>query len=103
MNVCMDSFSRPISLLILLLQLLATVSDKPESSQYTRDVVEALTCLQSTGNTTVLLDLLLSILSRPQRYLRSIVHFIFVHMLPWMKSRHVRHMFQVSGVSTIWE
>ncbi|VDM43992.1 unnamed protein product [Toxocara canis] len=94
--------TRPLTILALLLNIWANTSPHGEQQHaYLKAATEVVSIAEmlSHESTTeepfsVLIDLLLSLLSRPYRYHRSLVHFVFASILPQLNIKNLLHIFE---------
>uniref|UniRef100_A0A1I7XPY2 ARM repeat-containing protein n=1 Tax=Heterorhabditis bacteriophora TaxID=37862 RepID=A0A1I7XPY2_HETBA len=93
-----EGTKRPLSILWLCLKLWAfSTTDEDDRNLYESNANELFTIAKETvaGNETnmkVLIDLLMSLLSQPKKYHRSAVYFVFVNLLPMIKSNDITHI-----------
>ncbi|VDN34191.1 unnamed protein product [Gongylonema pulchrum] len=82
-----------------------TSSKLDDRHSYWKDFVEAKTICEklteddSTDSLSILNDLLLSLLSRTDRFHRSVVHFVFASFIPRMKLKNILHIFETINLS----
>uniref|UniRef100_A0A9J2P0T1 DNA polymerase V n=1 Tax=Ascaris lumbricoides TaxID=6252 RepID=A0A9J2P0T1_ASCLU len=96
-----SSESRSLIVLALILNLWSiTCPDEEQRKGYLKGVAEVVSIGKklSKENTdepySVLIDLLLSLLSRPHRYHRTLVHFVFASILPQLNIQNLLHIFE---------
>ncbi|MCP9263556.1 GABA-gated chloride channel 1 [Dirofilaria immitis] len=84
---------------------IAAASNSNERQSYLSDLAEIATISEkmtendNTSSVAVLNDLLLSLLSRPHRYHRSIVHYVFASFVSQMKLENLLQIFETINLS----
>uniref|UniRef100_A0A2K6WEW9 Uncharacterized protein n=1 Tax=Onchocerca volvulus TaxID=6282 RepID=A0A2K6WEW9_ONCVO len=105
-GVKLPVISEPLSIFINVLTLwIAAASDSNERHSYLRDLTETAAIGEkmiendNVNGVAVLNDLLLSLLSQPHRYHRSVVHYIFASFVPQMKLENLLQIFETINLS----
>uniref|UniRef100_A0A915PSG0 Gamma-aminobutyric acid receptor subunit beta n=1 Tax=Setaria digitata TaxID=48799 RepID=A0A915PSG0_9BILA len=83
---------------------IAAASDSNERQAYLRDFAETRAISEKmaendSDSIAVLNDLLLSLLSRPHRYHRSVVHYVFASFIPKMNLENILQIFETINLS----
>ncbi|VDK81297.1 unnamed protein product [Litomosoides sigmodontis] len=98
--------SGPLSVFMNILTLWAAAApDSNERDSYLKDLTETSTISEQisendcSDSIAILNDLLLSLLSRPHRYHRSIVHYVFASFVPQMKVENLLQILETINLS----
>ncbi|VDM96416.1 unnamed protein product [Thelazia callipaeda] len=82
-----------------------TASNPDERLAYVRDLEELSTISgkisdnESSNSISVLIDLLLSLLSRSRRHHQSVAHYVFISFIPQMNLENLLHILEVSTIN----
>uniref|UniRef100_A0AAF5PMZ6 DNA polymerase V n=1 Tax=Wuchereria bancrofti TaxID=6293 RepID=A0AAF5PMZ6_WUCBA len=98
--------SGPLSVFMNMLTLwIAAASESNERYSYLKDLAEIAAIGEkmaendNSNNVAVLNDILLSLLSRPHRYHRSVIHYVFASFVPQMKLENLLQILETVSLS----
>ncbi|VIO92726.1 conserved hypothetical protein [Brugia malayi] len=105
-GIKLPMISGPLSIFMNMLTLwIAATSDSNERHAYLKDLAEIAAVGEkmaendNSNNVAVLNDILLSLLSRPHRYHRSVIHYVFASFVPQMKLENLLQILETVNLS----